>query len=85
MIWQDGVIMAANVVFSLSLLPQVVRGFQEKRGHITLATSIPTTIGLFLVAVSFFTLSLYFSAVTSFITGMMWLILLMQKIGYGNR
>ena len=82
MLWQDIVITIATIVFSAALLPQVVHGFKEKRGAIKLATSAPTFVGLFVVSGTYFTLSLYFSAVVCFITGVLWFILFVQRLIY---
>lgn len=82
MIWQDLVITATNIVFSVSLVPQVIHGFKEKKGTITLQTSIPTFIGLFVISITFLTLSLYFSAGMSFITGGLWFMLFIQRLKY---
>ena len=41
-----------------------------------------TTVGLYITAIVFLTLKLYFSAIMNFITGTLWLILLSQRIKY---
>jgi len=46
MIWQDLVISAANVIFAISLIPQVFYGFKKKLGLVTIATSLPSFLGL---------------------------------------
>lgn len=80
MVWQDLVIAIANVVFSISLFPQVYYGFRRKMGLITLATSLPTFAGLYIMAFALFTLFLYYSAALTFITGTLWLILFVQRL-----
>ena len=82
MVWQDIVMMIANSVFTLSLLPQVYYGFKEKRGFIKAETSMPTFICLYVVAFSLYTLSLLFSAIASTITATLWLILFIQRVMY---
>ncbi|MBU1623116.1 MAG: hypothetical protein KKH52_01670 [Nanoarchaeota archaeon] len=82
MLWQDLVITIATFVFSISLLPQVLLGFKKKKGLITLATSGPTFLALYVVAVVYFTLSLYLSFVVGLITATLWLILFLQKLRY---
>ena len=82
MIWQDIVISLANLVFVISLVPQVIHGHKLKKGLITLKTSIPTVIGLYVMSFAFFTLNLVYSATLSFFTGTLWLILLIQKLSY---
>lgn len=82
MIWQDIVITCASILFSVSLIPQVYSGFKEKIGPIKFQTSIPTFIGLYVVSFVYYTLSLYFSSVITFITGTVWLILFIQRLIY---
>tara|TARA_Y100000310_G_scaffold227213_1_gene229427 strand:+ start:188 stop:436 length:249 start_codon:yes stop_codon:yes gene_type:complete len=80
MVWQDIAISMAEIVFSISLFPQIYLGFRTRRGDISLMTSIPTTLGLFLIAYAFFTLSLYYSAIVSIVTGILWMILLFLRL-----
>lgn len=84
MIWQDLIISIVNIVFSISLVPQVIHGFKKKKALITFATSIPTFLGLYVLAFTFFTLNLYYSSVLSFITATLWLILFVQGLIYQN-
>ena len=82
MVWQDIVIGVASIIFAISLVPQIYYGFQKKKGLIALTTSIPTVIGIYVIAFAFYTLSLFFSAVISLITGTLWFILFVQKLKY---
>jgi len=82
MIWQDLVISIVNIVFSISLVPQVIHGFKEKKALITFATSIPTFLGLYVLAFTFFTLDLYYSSILSFLTATLWLVLFIQGLIY---
>jgi hypothetical protein len=84
MVWQDIVMMIANSIFVISLLPQVNHGFIEKKGFIKLTTSGPTFIGLFAVAISLYTLSLFLSALTAGIAGTLWLIIFIQRLMYSK-
>ena len=79
MVWQDIVIAIANLVFTFSLLSQVHHGFRKKKGFIILRTSGLTAIGLYAIAISFFTLSLYFSASIAFINATLWTGLFLQR------
>lgn len=85
MLWQDAVVTVVGIIFSISLIPQVYSGFIKKIGPIKYETSVPTFLGCYVIAVVYLTLSLYFSAITSFITGTLWLILLVQRIVYRER
>jgi hypothetical protein len=82
MIWQDIVISAANLVFAYSLFYQVVHGFRKKKGSMTLMASGLTAIGLYAMAVSFFTLELYFSSLFAAVNGTLWLALFVQRLVY---
>lgn len=82
MIWQDILISSMSIVFSISLIPQIYSGFKEKTGPIKFQTSIPTFIGLYVVSFVYYTLSLYFSSIITFITGTIWLLLFIQRVMY---
>ena len=82
MIWQDIVIAVANLMFTFSLVSQVYHGFIEKRGFIILKTSGLTSIGLYAISFTYFSLLLYSSAVISFINASLWAILFFQRIVY---
>lgn len=82
MTWQDIVITAASVMFSFSLIPQVYSGFKEHTGPIKFQTSIPTFVGLYAIAIAMWTLSLFFSAIVTFITGTLWFLLFLQRFLY---
>ncbi|MFH1802206.1 MAG: hypothetical protein ABH864_02015 [archaeon] len=84
MIWQDVVIAIVNILFSYALLPQVYEGFKKKKGVVVFQTGLITTAGLYVMAVMFFTLGLYFSSILAVVTGTFWLMLLMQTIVYGK-
>ena len=85
MIWQDIVISAANLVFAYSLFYQVLHGFRNKKGTLTLMASGLTSIGLYAMAVSFFTLELYFSTLLAAVNGTLWLALFVQRIIYSKK
>ena len=82
MIWQDIVVTIANLLFAYSLVYQVYYGFKKKKGLLTLTTSLLTVIGLYAISIAFFTLALYFSAISTTINGTLWLILLIQRLVY---
>ena len=84
MLWQDLVIMVVVIVFTVSLIPQVHHGYKKKKGLITLATSVPTTIGLFVLSFVYSTLDLYLSAIISLFTAIIWLIMVIQRLKYGH-
>ena len=84
MVWQDTVISIINAVFVVSLLPQAYNGFKQKKGYITAATSVPTFIGLYVMAFCTFTLELYYSTATIALCATIWFILFIQRILYSK-
>lgn len=80
--WQDIIISLANLLFTYSLLYQVVHGFRKRKGFLTLTMSGLTAFGLYAVGVSFFTLRLYFSATVATINATLWLTLFIQGLIY---
>lgn len=85
MIWQDGVISVANVLFSVSLIFQAYYGFKEKTGPIKFQASVPTFVGLFAMSIAFWSLGLYSSAAISILNGTLWFVLFIQRILYGKK
>jgi hypothetical protein len=74
MLWQDIVIALVSILFGFILIPQlkdvwcgktILNGF----------TAALTTIGLFILAATFFTLNLYISVVAETFSGIIWLLL----------
>lgn len=82
MSWQDVVVAVSNLLFTFSIFGQVYYGFRVKKGVILLKTSGLTFLGLYSITLAFFTLSLFFSAVISFINASLWLILFIQRLIY---
>ena len=56
MIWQDNVLALIGVAFAYSLIPQLVEGFQKKKGLITYPTSLINVIGVFILGGVYFNL-----------------------------
>lgn len=82
--WQDLVLTAASIVFSVALVPQIYYGFKKKSGPIKFQTSVPTFVGLYVVALTYYTLNLYFATATAFAAGTLWFILFLQRLLYKN-
>lgn len=74
MLWQDYVLTAGSIVFSVALIPAI-----KAKGKPPLSTSVPTFFFLYLFSFVYATLSLWISTTTTAITGTMWLILAGQK------
>jgi hypothetical protein len=82
MVWQDLVIAIANILFGYSLAYQVYVGFKEKRGYLTLQTSLLTFVSLYAIAVAYSTLDLFVSTIVCIFNGTMWVLLFVQRIIY---
>lgn len=80
--WQDITLAVVSIIFTVSLIPQAVLGFSKKIGVMSLWTSVPTTFGLAIIAYTYTTLGLYFSAGTTTATCILWLIFWVQRIKY---
>ena len=84
MVWQDIVIAICAIAFSYALIPQILKGFRSKKSLISTQTTIITTIGMFMLALTYLTPNLIFSAIITFIATALWTILLIQNKIYKN-
>ncbi|MBU4070381.1 MAG: hypothetical protein KJ646_05340 [Nanoarchaeota archaeon] len=82
MTWQDLIITLANLIFAYALIPQIFQGFKEKKGFIHLQTGLLSSLGLYFMALAFFTLGLTFSWILAIFNATLWMILFIQKIIY---
>jgi len=80
MLWQDGVLTGGSIIFVIALVPSVM-----SKDKPALSTSLMTGSVLIVFAFVYLTLSLWFSAVTTAITGMLWFILAAQKFFISKR
>ena len=82
MVWQDFLLSIANLILSVSLFPQIFKGFKKKKGFISFYTSIPTFLSLYSISFAYFTLDLLFSSISSFVAASLWFVLFIQRIIY---
>lgn len=82
MVWQDIVISIGTLIFTIALIPQLIKGFKEKKGGIVYSTSIPTFVCLYVISFTMFTLNLYYSSAMNFLSGTIWLLLFIQRAIY---
>lgn len=73
-VWQDIVIAVVSILFSFILLPQL-RDVWRGKTILNLYTSSLTTIGLYILAATFFTMDFWISFTAEFISGTVWLFL----------
>jgi len=74
MLWQDWIITLGSLVFVIALFPSVL-----SKDKPALSTSLMTGTVLVIFALTYLTLSLWTSAVTTFLTGALWFVLAIQK------
>jgi hypothetical protein len=74
MAWQDIVLTIGSLIFAVALIPSLL-----SKDKPALTTSITTGCVLLVFAFVYTTLSLWFSAISTTITGLMWLTLAVQK------
>jgi len=79
MAWQDITITIIMIAFSYALIPQIIKGFKKRKSLLPLQTALITSIGMFILTITYYTLNLTFSAIMTFITGTLWTTLLIQS------
>lgn len=80
--WQDYVIAIVGLLFSYSLIPQIIKIFKDPKlvSGFSWQTVVITTVGLLILSICMFTLTCYLSAFTNLITCLCWAIILVEKI-----
>ena len=77
--WQDLVIAIVSLMFGVILLPQL-RDVYHGRTTLNLYTAGLTTIGLFILTITFFTMQFWVSFIADFISGVIWFLLFVFSI-----
>lgn len=72
--WQDYVIAIVSVLFGFILLPQLKDCWSGKT-ILNIYTASLTTVGLYVLGLTFFTLDMWVSFVAEFFSGTIWLLL----------
>lgn len=73
--WQDYVIATVSLLFGFILLPQLIDTWRGKT-ILNLYTASLTTIGLFILAGTFFTMKYWTSFIADILSGAIWFLLL---------
>jgi hypothetical protein len=85
MIWQDYALTVINFGFIITLIPALIKNYQEKEvGSQSFLTYFSTSILLVVMAYVFLTLRLDMSCISTAGTGVMWFLLTYQKIIYSR-
>ena len=74
MLWQDIVIAVVSLLFGFILIPQLKDMWRDK-SILNIYTAGLTTIGLFILAITFYTLNLWISVVAETFSAIIWLFL----------
>lgn len=77
--WQDYVIAIVSLLFGFILLPQL-RDVWRGKTALNLFTAGLTTIGLYILAITFFTLNLWVSVAAEIFSGTIWLLLFLFSV-----
>jgi hypothetical protein len=72
--WQDVVIAVVSILFGFILIPQL-RDVWQGKTTLNVYTAGFTTVGLYILMVTFYTMSFWISVVADFFTGTIWLLL----------
>jgi len=78
--WQDVVLTIISLAFCYALIPQIIYNYNLHVVNISWQTLIITMLGLYFAGFCYFTLKLYFTAISTSISATCWLIILIQKI-----
>ena len=81
---RDLILTICSVAFGYALIPQVIYGFKNKLGTVTLQTAGITCAGLYTIAGVYLSLHLWFASAACAVTATLWLILLIQRLMYGK-
>ena len=77
--WQDIVIAIISILFGFILLPQLRDVYHDKT-TLNIYTASLTTIGLYILAATFFTMSFWISMAADLFSGTIWLLLFIYSI-----
>lgn len=74
LVWQDIILAVGSLIFAVALVPSIMSSDKPALG-----TSVTTGLVLTVFAFTYFSLSLWYAAVTTAITGLLWIILAVQN------
>jgi uncharacterized protein with PQ loop repeat len=77
--WQDLVLSSIGIVFTISLIPQLI-DVMRKKTKMNLTTCIITSVGCIIIGGVDFTLGLPISAIVAISTGVLWGLMLIFSI-----
>lgn len=74
--WQDWVLTLGQVIFIIALIPTILN--KQKPA---LLTSITSAVVLIFIAAVYISFTLWFAALTTILTSIMWFVLALQSLG----
>jgi len=77
--WQDIVIATVGLMFGVILFPQL-RDVWNGKTSLNLYSASLTTVGLFILAITFATMNLWLSLIADFFSGTVWLMLFILSV-----
>jgi hypothetical protein len=81
---QDFIMGGLSIFMSYALIPQVVKGFKEKKGPVTIQTSFINALAVVGYVVCGFTMGLRVVPFVWATCAVLWLILLLQRLKWGE-
>lgn len=72
--WQDLVFTTGQIIFSIALIPSIL-----SKNKPALSSSLITSLFLFVYALVYTTMSLWFASITTAVTASLWFVLAAQK------
>jgi len=80
---QDIIMSICGSTLAIAFVPQIYRIWnRQSADDISYTTCYLTTVALIIIGVCQFTLGLYFTMFSTFITTLMWMIVILQKLSY---
>lgn len=77
--WQDYVISIVSLLFGVILLPQL-KDVWDGKTILNVYTAALTTLGLYILGITFFTLNLWISVISEFFSATVWLLLFILSL-----
>ena len=81
--WQDIIVSIASLVFVYAMIPQIIYGFQTKKGLISIQFSVLNILAMLGLITAYASFGLAFSVILNVLILILWVILLAQRIKYG--
>jgi len=83
--WQDTALLIVYLGFVYSLIPQIIMNYKIKIVNLAWGFLIIAISGMFTSGIVLFTLNLILTPILNIITGILWAVVLIQKIVYRKK